>query len=186
MWKCVIKPVNNEDTSNFLNKNHIQGYTRFSESIGLYYNNELVSLMSFGFRATNGKREYELIRFCNKINYYIIGSASKLFKYFIRTHLDINEIISYADISLFTGSIYKTLGFNFEKRSMINYWWVVNGIRKHRFNFNKSKLIKMGYDPLKTEVEIMHEIGNYRVFGCGQDGIDQYNCYFIINIYNKK
>ena len=27
----------------------------------------------------------------------------------------------------------------------------------------------MGYDPLKTEVEIMHEIGNYRIYGCGQD-----------------
>jgi hypothetical protein len=42
-------------------------------------------------------------------------------------------------------------------------------LRKHRFTHNKKKLVKLGYDPLKTEVEIMYEIGNFRVFGCGQE-----------------
>lgn len=166
--KCCIKIVNNKDTSDFLNKNHIQGYTKFSDSIGLYYNEELVSLMCFGWRSTNGKREYELIRFCNKINTNVVGSASKLFNYFLSNN-NVNRIISYSDISIFSGNIYKTLGFKFERKSEVNYWWVVKGIRKHRFTYNKKKLVKMGYDPLKTEVEIMHELGNYRVYGCGQE-----------------
>jgi hypothetical protein len=167
--KCIIKDVNNRDTSEFLNKNHMQGYTKFSDSIGLYYNNELISLMCFGWRGTNGKREYELIRFCNKLNFNIIGGASKLFNYFVNNNLEIDSIVSYADISIFDGNIYNSLGFLFSRRSEINYWWVVNGIRKHRFNYNKKKLVKMGYDQLKTEVEIMHELKNYRIFGCGQD-----------------
>lgn len=165
---CTIKSVNNLDTSIFLNESHVQGYTRFSDSIGLYKDDILLSLMCFGWRSTNGKREYELIRFCNKINTHVVGSASKLFKYFIKNN-NIDNIISYADISMFDGNLYKTLGFEYSNRSAINYWWVVKGIRKHRFNYNKKKLVKQGFDPLKTEVEIMKENGNYRIYGCGQD-----------------
>ena len=167
--KCKIMELNNETASIFLNSNHIQGYSRFSCSYGLYYNDELVSLMSFGYRYINAKKEYELIRFCNKINTIVIGAASKLFSYFLKNNPEINEIKSYADISIFNGDIYTKLGFKYSHRSQINYWWVVKGIRKHRFNYNKKKLIGMGYDPLKTEVEIMHELGNYRIYGCGQD-----------------
>ncbi len=167
--KCKIVELDNERSSIFLNNNHIQGYCRYNMSIGLEYKGEIVSIMSFGYRSINGKKEYELIRFCNKIDNVVIGSASKLFKYFTSTNIQIDSITSYSDVSIFSGSLYKILGFKNIRRSDINYWWVVNGIRKHRFNYNKKKLVKMGYDPLMTEVEIMHSLNNYRVFGCGQD-----------------
>lgn len=166
--KCKIRSLSNEETSIFLNENHIQGYTKFSESIGLYYNNELVSLMCFGWRSTNGKKEYELIRFCNKLFTSVVGGASKLFQSFIKKN-NIEEVTSYSDISIFEGSLYKKIGFKYVRSSDINYWWVVKGVRRHRFGYNKKKLVKNGYDPLKTEVEIMHELGNYRVWGCGQE-----------------
>ena len=70
---------------------------------------------------------------------------------------------------MFGGGVYEKLGFDFVYRTKPNYWWVVDGIRKHRFNFSKSKLIKQGFDPDKTEVEIMHDRGFYRVYGCGLD-----------------
>ena len=124
--------------------------------------------MCFGWRSTNGKKEYELIRFCNKLFTSVTGAASKLFKYFIREY-NIDQVISYSDISIFDGYLYKKLGFEYVRTSDINYWWVVKGIRRHRFGYNKKKLIKMGHDPLKTEVEIMHELGNYRIWGCGQE-----------------
>lgn len=167
--KCEIKDVDNSDSFKFLNDNHIQGYSRFSDSVGLYYNKELVSLMTFGFRSTNGKREYELIRFCNKINTNVIGAASKLFSYFLKNNSEINEINSYADISIFSGDIYPKIGFSYSHRSSINYWWVVDGIRRHRFNFNKKKLVNMGYSSSMTESEIMYSLGHYRIWGCGQD-----------------
>jgi hypothetical protein len=166
---CEIKEVSNHDCSIFLNENHIQGYTRYSNSCGLYYMGELVSLMLFGWRNTNSKREYELIRFCNKIGTNVIGGASRLFSYFTSNNLYIESITSYADISLFSGDLYGKLGFKFTKKSEVNYWWVVDGIRRHRFNYNKKKLVKQGYDKTKTEVEIMHENGRFRIFGCGQD-----------------
>jgi len=166
--KCEIKEVSSKDSREFLDNNHIQGFAKSKYKIGLYYNNELVSLMTFGYRMTNSKKEFELIRFCNKINTNIIGSASKLFKYFIRNN-NYESIISYADVSMFDGNLYKILGFNYVHRSKPNYYWVVDGIRRHRFNYNKKKLIKEGFDENMTEVEIMHERGYYRIWGCGQD-----------------
>jgi hypothetical protein len=124
--------------------------------------------MTFGWRFTNSKREYELIRFCNSINYNVIGAASKLFSHFLKNY-EVNEIISYSDISLFSGNLYQKLGFKKVSLSKPNYFWVVDGIRKHRFNFNKKRLIKMGYDKNKSESQILQDIGYYRVYSCGQE-----------------
>jgi hypothetical protein len=166
--KCELKEVTDIGLiKSFLNNNHIQGYSPSTTKIGLFYNNELVSLMTFGLRFTNGKGEMELIRFCNKVNLNVIGSASKLFKYYCN-NFDYKFITSYSDISMFSGKMYENLGFKYSHDSDPNYFWVVDGIRKHRFNYNKKKLIKMGYDASKSEVKIMHELGHYRIWGCGQ------------------
>jgi hypothetical protein len=166
--KCCIKEINdNKIVRSFLDKNHIQGFCSSSIKLGLFYNNELVSLMTFGYRGTNGKKEYELIRFCSLLNTSVIGGSSKLFKYFVNNY-EYDELISYSDLSMFDGSLYEKLGFKYSHLSNPNYYWVVDGIRKHRFNYNKKKLIKHGYDPSKTENEIMHELGYYKIWGCGQ------------------
>ena len=165
---CVIKEVKTSEYRSFLEKNHIQGYASSSYNIGLYYNDELVSLMTFGWRRTNNKREYELIRFCNKLDHSVVGSASKLFKYFLK-NTEILELTSYSDISLFSGELYAKLGFIKSGLSKPNYFWVVSGIRKHRYNFSKRKLIKEGYDKNKTEVEIMNDRGYWRIFSTGQE-----------------
>jgi hypothetical protein len=41
--------------------------------------------MTFGKRRINSKINLELIRFCNKLNTSVIGSASKLFNNFIKS-----------------------------------------------------------------------------------------------------
>ena len=59
------------------------------------------------------------------------------------------------------------MGFELYKITDISYYWSKNGIRYHRFNFRKDKLVSEGYDKSKTEVEIMSERGFYRIFDCG-------------------
>lgn len=168
--KCEVRQVSVKDYKDFLNDNHIQGYCSSSVNIGLYYIGELVSLMTFGFRRTNNKKEYELIRFCNKLNTNVVGSASRLFNFFIKNINDSAVIVSYADISLFSGNLYRKLGFISEGLSDPNYFWVgPDNIRRHRYNFSKRKLIYKGYDKDKTEVEIMHERGFYRIYSTGQE-----------------
>jgi hypothetical protein len=163
--KCKIEFIENRNLVNdFFDKNHIQGKTNFKYAVGLFYNGELVSCMLFN----KPRKEFELVRFANKINIIVNGAASKLFKFFLEHH-QIEEIVSFADRATFNGNLYKELGFEFVWRTEPNWWWLVNGKRIHRFTYNKQKLIKMGGDPNKTEVEIMMEMGHSRIFGCGQD-----------------
>mgnify|MGYP000399835129 CR=1 FL=1 len=166
--KCIIKEI--KDTKlirNFLDTNHIQGFANSSIKLGLYHNDILVSFMSFGSRNIGNKTEFELIRFCNILDTNVIGASSKLFKYFLKNY-SYNEIISYSDFRLFDGKMYETLGFTKIHLSVPEYYWVKGLKRYHRYNFKKHKLVEQGYDINKTEVEIMHERGYNKIWGCGQ------------------
>lgn len=164
---CKIEIISNSESNLFLDENHIQGSTNASICISLKYNNEIVSLMTFGKRRINSKLQMELIRFCNKKDTVVVGSASKLFNFFIKNN-EFDKITSYSDRSIFSGSLYKNLGFINDGETSLNYYWTDLNKRYHRFNFNKRKLIKIGYDPQKTEDEIMKEIGYYKIWSCGQ------------------
>ena len=170
--KTEIKEINdNKIIRDFLNKNHIQGFIGSKIKLGLFYNDELVSLMTFGeLRKSLGqsdkKGSYELLRFCNKLNTSVVGGASKLFKYFIN-NFEFNEITSYADRSISNGNLYVSLGFNFEKYTSPNYYYIIDGVRKHRFGFRKDKLVKEGFDLTKTEIQIMSERKINRIYNSG-------------------
>ena len=170
--KCEIKEItDNKIVKEFLDRNHMQGYIGSKIKIGLFYNSELVSLMTFGNlrKAMGGKSKdnyYEMLRFCNKLNVNIIGGASKLFKYFIRNYNPI-EVVSYADRSWSKGNLYEKLGFQFLHKTDPNYYYVIKDKRFHRFNFRKDKLVKEGYDKNKTEHEIMLDKKIYRIYDSG-------------------
>jgi hypothetical protein len=170
--KCIIKEINdNKIVRDFLDKNHLQGFIGGQIKLGLFYNNELMSLMTFGRQrksmGTKSKEDsYEMLRFCNKLNTSVIGAASKLFKYFVDIYNPV-EIVSYADRSWSQGELYKQLGFDLVHKTKPNYYYIIDGIRKYRFLFRKDLLIKQGYDPNKTEREIMLERKIYRIYDSG-------------------
>ena len=162
--KTSIKEVT--DPKYFLNENHLQGWCQSSINIGLYYNDDLVSLMTFGKRKISGSDTHELLRFCSKLNTNIIGAASKLFNFFINNY-EFNNIISYASCDISDGSIYKILGFKEIGHTGLNYWWFKDGKKYHRSKFMKHKLVKEGFDISKTENEIMKEQGFLKIYGSG-------------------
>ena len=168
--KCIIKELSYNQTKKFLELNHLQGFVISNINLGLFYNDELVSLMTFGkkrniLKQKSKENEYELLRFCNKLDTYIIGGASKLFKYFIK-EIKPHEIISYASCDISDGALYKKLNFKEIKHTGLNYWWVKDK-RYHRSNFMKYKLIKEGEDPKKTADQIMRERGYNKIWGNG-------------------
>ena len=170
--KCLIKNLDNKTYKTFLNQNHLQGYSPSKIRIGLYFEDELVSLMSFSpLRISTGnknkKNNYELLRFCNKINYTVIGGASKLFKYFLKTN-EIEQIISYADRSWSQGKLYDKLGFNFTKNTKPNYFYIINKKRENRFKYRKSELIKKNYGRKEeTESIILERLGYNKIYNSG-------------------
>ena len=178
--KCEIKEVNKKEKRNFINNNHIQGDTNSSINLGLYYNNELVSVMTFSnerviYKSTNNNNNYELIRFCSKLNTLVIGGFSKLLKYFIKNYKP-SIIKTFADIRwsnidhLLT--VYEKNGFSFVKITKPNYWYIykLNCLKRlHRYNFTKHSIMSKHkeLDNTKTEWELMKELGYNRIWDCG-------------------
>lgn len=169
---CIVKEVSKDEKKAFLDENHIQGNIGAQINIGLYFDNQLVSLMCFGKPRVNlGRKdikegEYELLRFCNKLFTSVIGGASKLFKHFINEYKP-NTITSYCDRRWSVGNMYENLGFTLSHKSEPNYFYVVGNNRKNRFKYRKSELIKEGFDPRKSETEIMNERGIHKIYDCG-------------------
>lgn len=170
--KCVIKEVTYSVANSFLEKNHIQGKSISKYRLGLYYNDELVALMTFGsmrkaLGAKNQDNCYELLRFCSKIDTNVVGGASKLFSYFIQKY-NPREIISYADRRWSNGNLYHILGFELSHISPPNYFYVVNKKRLHRFSLRKNVLVeKYGCPRDVTEHDFCLSKGWYRIYDCG-------------------
>ena len=163
--KCIIKEVNNGSAKDFLLKNHLQGDDKSSIKLGLYYENELVSLMTFVKPRFNKNYEWELSRFCSKANCNVVGGASKLFNYFINGY-NPKSIISYSNIAHTRGNLYHTLGMTLAEISKPNYVWCNNNSVLTRYQCQKHKLLEQGYKGI-SEVDIMHNRGYYRIYDCG-------------------
>ena len=163
--KCIIKEVDTKSKKLFLEKNHLQGNDSSSVKLGLYYEDELFSLMTFVKPRFNKKYEWELSRFCSKNNCNVIGGASKLFKYFVDNY-NPTSIISYSNISHTKGKLYETLGFKLVLISEPNYVWCKGYDVLSRYQCQKHKLLEQGYEG-NTESEIMHNLGYYKIYDCG-------------------
>ena len=159
-----------QEVKEFENKYHLQGYASDKVHIGLQYKNELVAIMTFGKPRFDSKYQYELIRLCMKDDVIILGGLQKLFKYFIRTY-DPDSIITYVNISKFTGNSYLKLGFKPADTPFTspNYVWVDsrNNVLK-RYMTMKSKLVEQGLGTInETEDEIMIRNNFLKVYDSG-------------------
>jgi hypothetical protein len=172
--KTEIKQIKNKkELKDFLTTNHLQGFVNSNINYGLYYEGELVSVMTFMtsrkiFNSKVNEGHYELVRFCNKLNHSVVGGASKLFKKFIQDFQPKN-VLSYCDISWANGNLYKNLGFEYDGITKPNYHYVIKDKRENRINYQKHKLVKMGYDSSLTENEIMNNLGHFRIYNCGNE-----------------
>ena len=167
--KCEVKEVSSTESFEFQNVNHIQGGVHSKVNLGLYYGDELISLMTFSRPRFNKDCEWELVRFCNKLGYHIPGGASRLLKYFERNY-NPKSIISYADRRWSNGNLYGKLGFKLNSISSPNYWYFNNDrILESRVKYQKHKLKNMLpiFDESKSEVQNMLDNGYHRIFDCG-------------------
>lgn len=165
--KCDIKHVSIQDERNFLNNNHIQGYSASSIKLGLYHENELIYIMTFGKPRFNSKYDFELIRAAAKLGYKIHGAASKVFKYFLENHH--GTVISYCDRMKFNGNTYEKLGFRLFRVSSPSYTYYKGDQIISRYSAQKKNLEKIlkDFSSAKTESENMFDNGFRRYWDAG-------------------
>ena len=174
--KCSINKIDNNAYKNFCEINHLQGYGIASIKLGLYFNDELISVMSFGKSRYDKSIEYEMIRFCSKLNLSVLGAAGKLLKYFERNYKP-KSIVSYANRRWSKGDLYYKLDFKFITNTPPTYFYFKpnENILHNRIKFQKHKLKELLlYDPNLTETENMFANGYRKIFDCGNKKFVKY------------
>lgn len=167
--QCEISALSAPEARTFLNENHLQGYTNAPVRYGLYHEDELLALMTFGLPREQKKAdpvEWELIRFCVKKRHLVPGGASRLFKHFI-THHDPVSVVSYSDKAKTTGDLYPLLGFGLVNESLPGYvWW--NGkeaLPRYRCMVHKLRVQHAGLPGVESmsESQIMQTLGYQKI-----------------------
>lgn len=177
--KCEVKDINKDIANKFLDKYHLQGKTQNTYiNIGLFYNNKLVSVMSFGGSRNKSKKNtiesgcYELTRYCNNFNFYVVGGASKLLAYFNKTYKP-KKIISFADKRWSNGDLYYKLGFKLDEELDPDYRYTTGRypfVTLHKSGFKHANIKKklLNYDENVSEWENMVAHGWDRIWDCGK------------------
>lgn len=168
--RVVLKEISVSRAKDFLNENHIQGYTNSTVRIGAYYQGILVGVMCLN--KINSNDEWILNRFATDNKYICQGIIGKMFKYFIRKYNPC-KIKSFADRrwALSEDNIYLKLGFTLTDKLNPDYRYISDSNsreRIHKFNLRK-KTLHNKYDfPIDmTEKEMVKKLGLYKIWDCG-------------------
>lgn len=166
-----IREVPLKDTNEFLNKYHLQN-TCYGQLIryGLYKDDELMEIMTFGKPRYNKNHEWELLRLCSHKDFKVVGGAEKLFKHFLEMQSP-NSIISYCDYSKFSGDVYNRLGFKQKGNPKPSKHWsrgeehVTDNLLRQR---GYDQLFNANYGKGTSNEQLMLENGWLPIYDCGQ------------------
>ncbi len=155
--KCIIKDVLPKEARIMYDNNHIQGF-KGGLHHGLYYKGELVSLMTIDKRN-------ELQRFVNLKYTKVHGSFSKLLKSY-----NLTDCYTFADLRYFTGNVYESNDFKYNKIIPPRYSYFKNMIVYHRRLFQKQYLNNKldHFDINETEYRNMLNNGYDRIWDTGK------------------
>lgn len=140
--ECEIRDVVSfKETEEFLNKNHIQGQAISSIRYGLYYREELVSLMTFVESRFDRNYDFEISRFCNKTFFSVVGSFSRLLSHF-RKRFPGKSLVSYGNRRWTSRNknVYEKNGGKLIGSTHPNYFYYKKNEFHSRFKFQKHKL----------------------------------------------
>lgn len=139
-----VRNVSQKETRLFLEQYHLQWALKaVSLNFGLYHNDELIMITTWGKPRYNKKEQYELYRLCTKPEYIVVWGFEKLFKHFLENY-DPTSIVSYCDLSKFNWEVYRKNWFKEKKNApSIHYYNYVT--EEHITN---NLLVAMWFDRL--------------------------------------
>ena len=161
---CKVVDVSSKEEREFLDNNHLQGYCRSKQCVGLEFEDKLVMVLSVGASRFSNEGCLEIIRIASILNTNIVGGISKCLAV-----LRNEKLISYCSLDYGTGKAYLANGFTEVKVTTPGYFWVKGSSVLPRYKTQKSKLAALleNFDSNKTEIENMIVHGYSRYFNCG-------------------
>lgn len=169
---CEIKEVERSEAKQFLDNYHPQNYTNDMKRYGLFYNDELIEIMTFAKPRFNKKYEWELVRVCAKPGYHIINGSECLLQKF-KTDVKLNNLVVYCDLAKLSGKLYEKLGFNLLRSAAPTRHWYNPKVKKHitdAFLWRKGfdRLFGTDYGKKASNTELMLKHGFVEIYDCGQ------------------
>jgi hypothetical protein len=162
--------IDKQTAYGFCEQHHLQGGAQGCPiNYGLYYNDQLISVMCFSKPHFDKKKyDWQLTRYCVHGDYMIVGGAERLFKTFRKQYP--GSIVTYCDKAKFDGQVYKKLGFELLVEHKPRYVWVkgTQVLVRHLAKKQNIKKVFPDADMSKTEVQLMSEMGYVQVFDAGQ------------------
>lgn len=133
--KTVVARIDKRVSIHFLQEHHLQMAIPGKYRYGLFQDGELLSVAIFsgGRRMRDqhdGYRSFELIRFCHKSNFRVVGGLSKLLTSFIKDFQP-NDIMTYVDRDWSQDSNLATLGFKEVGKIPPQCYLIVHGLRQN-------------------------------------------------------
>jgi len=141
--KCEIKEVSTQDGVRFVQDNHLMGPGPSSLTYFLMYDGYPVSCLQM--KRKKGS-DYEVSRFCSKLNVSVMGAFSKLLSHFEKT-VEHTSILTFIDKRYGEGLYLADLGFVFES-CYKSFCWTNGHKRIHRMRFPGNTGYEMGYNKL--------------------------------------
>lgn len=168
--KTTISIISPSDAKSFLNKYHLHGFVGASNHFGMFFDSQLVGVMSLGvprFERT-GEQTLELYRLAFKHDTVVMGGFEKFIKTLSNANL-CKVLTSYVDRSFSQGHSYKRCGFKLEKITTPGYHYEKSGRLYSRHKFQKHKLASElpSFNPQATELVNMTNSGYSRLWDCG-------------------
>lgn len=172
--KTEAKIIDSKSARAFCEANHINGYTQSRLQIGLYRDDDLVSVMTFSpSRYEKRQGAWEIVRFCSILNHTVVGGASKLIAAARKVvGPEMECLITYADLMHGTGNGYKACGFKEIGRTEAGYFWYEEKkqTRESRQKYQRHKLEKVFNEVFPkemTENDIMFSKGYRKLYNAG-------------------
>lgn len=169
--KCSIYSTDkNKVLTDFFDKTHVSGHTRFIKGFYLIYEGRIVCALSL---RKSFQKKYngllEIARFSNELSSNVVGGFSKLLKAAKKWAMDegYDGIFTYADLRFGKGEVYGNNGFALIGKTKPDYWYTDGKERFNRFAFRAQNG--------KTEKQIAEENSVEKIYGCGSN---IYRCLF--------
>lgn len=151
--KTTIKTPSTQEARQFLDNNHLMGYTN-ARHTGLYYNNTLVSILSY----KEYKNYIKCERFCSAIGSVVIGGFSKL----INGLKQGKPIHYWVDLRYGTGYHLLNKGFQISHETL---GWKWTNLRQ---TYNRRACMANMDDRKLSEREYANELGLVKIYDAGQ------------------
>jgi hypothetical protein len=141
----TARSVTTAEAREFLEANHIQGFTGATYHMGLEHDGHLVAVMSL--KRTGKPGELRLERYATAA--HVLGGQSKLIRHVEKADPSWTHLITFADHEVSDGSLYERTGWVKDGELAPDYKYRVGNRREHKFSY---RLARFRADPaLKFE-----------------------------------